>query len=182
MAETKTATLQVTLALVNTIFKKNGKAGPFQVPSMATLEKRENTRHVEEGDTVQPFAETPVYGILKKRVSRETLTLERLEVVGKALFALGITEALMIQAMPPDKLLSFIKAKVEGEKNKVLLGEVLVHMVTNPKTSASYKETKLEPRTKLDEVYDNKANTENPVGDRCECFRQLWLECGRRQV
>ena len=183
MAETKTATLQVTLALVNTIFKKNGKAGPFQVPSMAALEKRENTRHVEEGATVQPFAETPLYGILKKRISRETLTLERLEVVGKALFALGITEALMIQAMPPDKLLPFINAKVEGEKNKVLLGEVLlVHMATNPKTSASYKETRLEPRTKLDEVYDNKANMENPVGVSVRVLQaivaRMWQETG----
>ena len=70
----------------------------------------------------------------------------------------------MIQVMPPGKLLPFINAKVKGEKNKVLLDEVvLAHVATNPKTSASNKETKLEPRTKLDEVYDNKTNTENPV-------------------
>ena len=135
MAETETATLQVTFALVNTIFQEEW-AGPFQVPSMATLEKRENTRHVEKGVIVQPFARTSLYGILQKHVSREALTLERLAVVGNALFALGITKPLMIQAMPPDKLLPFINAKGEGEKNKVLLGEVLqVHMATKPKTS-----------------------------------------------
>ena len=183
MAETKTATLKVTLSLVNTIFRKKGKDKPFQVEDIAVLKKLENSSHVGSDKIAPAFARTKLYGILQKRIDEEAMSRTRLEVVGKALYDCKFKDPRAVQALAVEKLLPYVNAKLANGTDPIDIGEiVLVHMATDPKTSAAYKETKLAPTIKLSEQYDDAASREDPIGVSVRVFQgvvaTMWQETG----
>ena len=57
---------------------------------------------------------------------------------------------------------------------------MLVHMATEPKPSAAYKETKLAPKTKLAEQYHDVASKDDPIDVSVRVFQgvvaTMWQE------
>ena len=183
MAETKTATLTVTLSLINTIFKKKGKDRPFQVEDISVLQKSENASHVGPGEIVPAYARTKLFGVMKKRIDEDAMPRDRLNVLGKALYECKFRDPRAVQALAVEKLLPYVNAKLATGADPIDIGEiVLVHMATDPKTSAAYKETKLAPKTKLAEQYDDAASKDDPIGVSVRVFQgvvaTMWQETG----
>ena len=183
MENNKTASLQLTLSLVNLVFAKKGNAKPFQVPEMSLFKRRENSNYLGEGRILPAYARTPLFEILEKRVKEEDMPRSRLDVLGRALYDCKIVEPLMVQAMTTDKLLPHLNDSVPEGTEKLAIGEVLrVHMATNPKASAAYKETKLEPRIKLHEIYDEEGSKADPIGVSVRVIQgvvaRMWQETG----